>query len=102
MNTNDLIVLHGPQAAGKIPREFYGRIEAAFTRLHVSAPKGFFVKGTTDAAADADEGFTWDTDEAAVTEAFTAAAKVGKVPKAAKTVADTDSDTEDEVDVDAI
>lgn len=102
MNVNDLIVLHGPQAAGKIPREFHGRIEAAFTRLRVSAPKGFFAKGAADDAGDDDDGFVWDTDEAAVTEAFVAAAKVGsaKAPKA--TAAAADSDSEDEIDLDAI
>lgn len=102
MNVNDLIVLHGPQAAGKIPREFHGRIEAAFTRLRVSTPKGFFAKGATEAdGAAADDGFVWDTDEAAVTEAFAAAAKI--TPRGAAAVAAAaDSDSEDEVDVDAI
>jgi hypothetical protein len=101
MNVNDLIVLHGPQAAGKIPREFHGRIEAAFTRLRVSYPKGFFAKGTADDGAAADDGFVWDTDEAAVTEAFAAAAKI--TPRGAAAVAAAaDSDSEDEVDVDAI
>ena len=101
MNVNDLIVLHGPQAAGKIPREFHARIEAAFTRLRVKTPKGFFAKGATDAAAaDDDDGFVWDTDEAAVTEAFVAAAKVGKAAKAG--AAASDSEEDEEIDLDAI
>ena len=99
MNVSDLIVLHGPQAAGKIPRDLYGRIEAAFTRLRVSVPKGFFVKGGADGSgADADMGFDWDTDEAAAAEALTRDAKI--TPRGAAAVVD--SDSEDEVDVDAI
>jgi hypothetical protein len=103
MNVSDLIVLHGPQAAGKIPRELYGRIEGAFTRLRVSVPKGFFIKGGADGTdAAADMGFDWDTDEAAVTEALATAAKV--VPRGAPKKAETadDSDSEDEVNIDAI
>lgn len=96
MNVSDLIVLHGPQAAGKIPRDLYGRIEAAFTRLHVSVPKGFFVKDGS--GADTDMGFDWDTDEAGAASALTRDAKI--TPRGAAAVVD--SDSEDEVDVDAI
>jgi hypothetical protein len=97
MNVSDLIVLHGPQAAGKIPRELYGRIEAAFSRLRVSTPKGFFVKGGTDGSAAADDmGFDWDTDEAAVTEALARDAKI-TVRGAAAVV-----ESDDEIDVGAI
>jgi hypothetical protein len=72
MNVGDLIVLHGPQAAGKIPRELLDRVQTAFDRLRVSYPKGFFAVGTTESAAGEDLGFVWGTedDEAAVTEAL--------------------------------
>jgi hypothetical protein len=72
MNVNDLIVLHGPQAAGKIPRDLFDRIQSHFTRLGVSAPKGFFVKGSTESAAAEEEtlGFEWETDEAGTTAAL--------------------------------
>jgi hypothetical protein len=53
MNVNDIIVLHGPQAAGKIPRNLLGRIQTALDRLGVSYPTGFFA---ADATSEAEEG----------------------------------------------
>jgi hypothetical protein len=71
MCVHDLVVLHGPQAAGKIPRDLFGRIQAAFDRLCVSYPKGFFTKGTTETGTATSElGFDWETDEAGATAAL--------------------------------
>jgi len=106
MNVNDLIVLYGPQAAGKIPRDLNERIETAFTRLGVKTPKGFFAKGAADAdGAGAEDGYIFgeDDDEDAAAEALVAAAKVvprGAAKKAAAAASDSDSD--DEVDISAI
>jgi hypothetical protein len=95
MNVNDLIVLYGPQAAGKIPRDLCRRVAAAFERLGVSTPKGFFGGESDEAEED-----LFDRDEEETADALTTAAKV--VPRGAPKKAATDSDSEDEVDIDAI
>ncbi len=97
MCVNDLIVLHGPQAAGKIPRDLFGRIQAEFDRLEVRYPKGFFMKGGADTAAAAEEelGFEWEADEEDVAATLTAAAGKPSKSKAkggAGAAADDDSD----------
>ncbi len=74
MSVDDLVVLHGPQAAGKIPRELFGGIQAGFDRLSVSYPKGFFAQSGSAAATEEDMGYEWDGDEEAVTATLTAAA----------------------------
>ena len=81
MCVEDVIVLHGPQAAGKIPRELFSGIQAAFDRLDVRYPKGFFAQSGSAAATEEDLGFEWEADEEAVTATLSAAA--GK-PVAAK------------------
>jgi hypothetical protein len=84
MCVNDLIVLHGPQAAGKIPRDLFGRIQTEFDRLGIRYPKGFFMKGGADTTAAAEEelGFEWEADEEDVAATLTAAA--GKAKSKAK------------------
>ena len=104
MNVNDIIVLYGPQAAGKIPRDLCRRVAAAFDRLGVKTPKGFFTKGATDIEG-AEEDDVFERDEEATAESLAAAAKVvsrGAPKKAAAAAAASDSDSDDEVDISAI
>jgi hypothetical protein len=83
MCVNDLVVLHGPQAAGKLPRELFGQLQGHFDRLSVSYPDGFFAKSSseTTVAAAKEMGYEWEVDEDAVTAAL---AKKVAAPKGAK------------------
>ena len=85
MNVGDLIILHGPQAAGKIPRELLSRVQSTFDSLGVRYPKGFFAVGTTEAAVSEDLGFEWGTegDDVTTKEALTKEAKRGSGGSAA-------------------
>lgn len=84
MCVNDLVVLYGSQAAGKIPRELWGHIQAGFERLDMGYPSDFFAKPGAETGADAAEmGYEWEADEEAVTATLTAAA-TGKPVAAGK------------------
>lgn len=102
MCVEDVIVLHGPQAAGKIPRELFSGIQAAFDRLDVRYPKGFFAQSGSAAATEEDLGFEWEADEEAVTATLSAAAgkPAAAKPKAkAKGGAGADDDDVDVADI---
>lgn len=61
MTVGDLVVLHGPQAAGKIPRELVAEVQTSFDTLGVGYPKGFFAPAAAAAAAEpTDLGFEWE------------------------------------------
>jgi hypothetical protein len=76
MSVNDVIVLEGGRASGKIPPELFGSIQGAFDRLGVRYPDGFFLKGTSDATASTTAlGYDWETDEAAAKASLTKSAK---------------------------
>lgn len=76
MAVNDIVVLEGGRATGKIPTELFGSIQSAFDRLGVRYPDGFFLKGTSDAAASTTAlGYDWETDETAAKAALSKSAK---------------------------
>lgn len=80
MGVNDIVILDGGRAAGKLPAELFGAVQSHFDRLGVSYPTGFFQKGTGDAAAAAAAaaGYEWETDETAAMAALSSAASSKK------------------------
>jgi hypothetical protein len=98
MGVNDVVILDGGRAAGKLPTELFGIVQGHFDRLGVSYPTGFFQKGTGDAtAAAAAAGYEWETNETAAMAALSSAAsskkKVG-VGAGGGAAADASSDEE--------
>lgn len=76
MSVNDIVLLEGGRASGKIPTDLFAPIQAAFDHLGVRYPDGFFLKGATDAAASTTAlGYDWETDEAGAKAALTKSAK---------------------------
>lgn len=65
MGVGDVIVLHGPQAAGKIPRELVASVQTTFESLGVDYPKGFFaayIGGAAVVEETTDLGYEWEGD----------------------------------------
>jgi hypothetical protein len=98
MLVNDLVVIDGGRATGKIPAELFSSIQTHFDRLGVSYPTGFFLKGTDTSAVDPTAmGYDWETDDAATMAAL---AKTAKKSTAGSAAADATEDDDDDRDFD--
>lgn len=96
MLVNDLVVIDGGRATGKIPGELFSVIQSHFDRLGVSYPTGFFMKGTDATAVDpASMGYDWETDEAATMASLAKTARKSGAGGAAAASADEDDGDSD-------
>ncbi len=58
ISVNDIVLLHGPQVAARLPKSTVRAIQTIYTSLSIATPKGFF--STSVVTEDDDLGFVFE------------------------------------------
>ena len=111
MCQDDIVVVRGGQAAGKVSPAVAAEIRAIFDELRIDYPKGFFTATGSAEAADDEFAYEWDRSDqaaretAAVVAARAAAARTSALRAGAAVsvvVAEGVAEAEADVDIDAL